>query len=37
LRLSLDSDESAARATGFSDVPAVDIDRIVDNARIRRE
>jgi HTH-type transcriptional regulator/antitoxin HipB len=37
LRLSLDSDDSSARATGFSDVPAVDIDRIIDSARNRRE
>ena len=36
LRLSLD-DESAASATGFSDVPAVDIDRVIDNARTGRK
>jgi HTH-type transcriptional regulator / antitoxin HipB len=45
LRLSLDDEESSAGAaagfaeqdaSGFSDVPAVDIDRIIDNARTRR-
>jgi HTH-type transcriptional regulator / antitoxin HipB len=36
LRLSLDSDGYSAGVTGFSDIPAVDIDSIVDNARIRR-
>jgi HTH-type transcriptional regulator/antitoxin HipB len=46
LRLSLDDDESSARwaagfaeqgATGFSDVPAVDIDRVLDDAHARRK
>jgi HTH-type transcriptional regulator / antitoxin HipB len=46
LHLSLDDDESSARApsgfaeqgaSGFSDVPAVDIDRVIDNARARRK
>jgi HTH-type transcriptional regulator / antitoxin HipB len=46
LRLSLDDDESSARLvagfaeqapTGFSDVPAVDIDRILDDAHARRK
>lgn len=31
------SEESAAPFTGFSDVPAVDIDHIVDEARGRRK
>jgi HTH-type transcriptional regulator/antitoxin HipB len=37
LRLSLDDDEASAQATGFSDIPAVDIDRIIDNARTSRK
>jgi HTH-type transcriptional regulator/antitoxin HipB len=37
LRLSLDGDGASADATGFSDVPAVDIDRIIDNARASRK
>jgi HTH-type transcriptional regulator/antitoxin HipB len=46
LRLSLDDDESSARAaagfaeqgaTGFCDVPAIDIDRLLDDAQARRK
>jgi HTH-type transcriptional regulator/antitoxin HipB len=37
LRLSLDDNESSAGITGLSDVPAVDIDRILDDALARRK
>src|SRR5579871_551423 len=46
LHLSLDDDDSSARAvggfaeqgaSGFSDVPAIDIDRVIDDARAKRK
>lgn len=37
LRLSLEDNESSAGITGFSDVPAVDIDRVLDDALARRK
>jgi HTH-type transcriptional regulator / antitoxin HipB len=46
LRLSLDDDESSTHAAagfaeqgaiGFSDVPAIDIDRVIDRAQARRK